>query len=125
MGYDAFRDAFVEKMSALKAGDPTSDDSDIGPMAREDLRDNLHDQVEQSVMNCATVLCGGEKPTGDGYFYPATVLADVAPGQPAYDDELFGPVASLIRAKDDKDAMRIANDSRYGLGGGILSQDTE
>ncbi|WP_281967135.1 NAD-dependent succinate-semialdehyde dehydrogenase [Roseovarius nanhaiticus] len=123
--YDAFRDAFVEKMSALKAGDPTSDDSDIGPMAREDLRDDLHDQVEQSVKNGATVLCGGEKPTGDGYFYPATVLADVAPGQPAYDDELFGPVASLIRAKDDKDAMRIANDSRYGLGGGILSQDTE
>merc|ERR1711974_3384 len=85
--YDAFRDAFVEKMSALKAGDPTSDDSDIGPMAREDLRDDLHDQVEQSVKNGATVLCGGEKPTGDGYFYPATVLADVAPGQPAYDEK--------------------------------------
>jgi succinate-semialdehyde dehydrogenase/glutarate-semialdehyde dehydrogenase len=123
--YDAFRDAFVQRMKGLKSGDPTKDDSDIGPMAREDLRDGLHEQVEQSVAKGATILCGGEKPDGDGYFYPATVLANVAPGQPAYDDELFGPVASLIRAKDDKDAMRIANDSRYGLGGGIISADTE
>ncbi|MFX0542294.1 NAD-dependent succinate-semialdehyde dehydrogenase [Roseovarius sp. S4756] len=123
--YDAFRDACAERMKALKAGDPTDDASDIGPMAREDLRDDLHEQVEKSVANGATVLCGGQKPEGKGYFYPATVLADVKPGQPAYDDELFGPVASLLRAKDDKDAMRIANDSRYGLGGGILSQDTE
>jgi succinate-semialdehyde dehydrogenase/glutarate-semialdehyde dehydrogenase len=123
--YDDFRDAFVERMSALKVGDPTDDASDIGPMAREDLRDDLHAQVEKSVENGATILCGGKKPSGAGYYYPATVLADVAPGQPAYDDELFGPVASLIRAKDDKDAMRIANDSRYGLGGGIISADTE
>ncbi|MFX0545428.1 NAD-dependent succinate-semialdehyde dehydrogenase [Roseovarius sp. S1116L3] len=123
--YEAFRDAFVDRMKALKSGDPTDDASDIGPMAREDLRDDLHEQVEKSVANGATVLCGGQKPEGKGYFYPATVLADVKPGQPAYDDELFGPVASLIRARDDKDAMRIANDSRYGLGGGILSQNTE
>jgi len=123
--YNDFRDAFVERMSALKAGDPTDDASDIGPMAREDLRDDLHAQVEKSVENGATILSGGKKPSGAGYYYPATVLADVAPGQPAYDDELFGPVASLIRAKDDKDAMRIANDSRYGLGGGIISADTE
>ncbi len=123
--YDDFREAFVERMAALKAGDPTGDDADIGPMAREDLRDALHDQVNDSVKNGATILCGGKLPGGAGYYYPATVLGDVAPGQPAYDGELFGPVASLIRAKDDKDAMRIANDSRYGLGGGILSQDTE
>ncbi|MEX1233691.1 MAG: NAD-dependent succinate-semialdehyde dehydrogenase [Roseovarius sp.] len=123
--YDDFREAFVERMAALKAGDPTGDDADIGPMAREDLRDDLHDQVNDSVKNGATILCGGKLPDGAGYYYPATVLGDVAPGQPAYDGELFGPVASLIRAKDDKDAMRIANDSRYGLGGGILSQDTE
>ncbi|WP_113911618.1 NAD-dependent succinate-semialdehyde dehydrogenase [Roseovarius dicentrarchi] len=123
--YDAFRAAFVKRMKAIKAGDPTKDSSDIGPMARKDLRDGLHDQVEKSVANGATVLCGGEIPEGDGYYYPATVLADVAPGQPAYEDELFGPVASLIHARDDKDAMRIANDSRFGLGGGILSQNTE
>ncbi|MGA9588623.1 MAG: NAD-dependent succinate-semialdehyde dehydrogenase [Salegentibacter sp.] len=121
--YDKFKEAFVEQMSNIKAGDPTSEESDIGPMAREDLRDQIHEQVEQSVKKGANILCGGKKPEGDGFYYPATVLADLEPGMPAYDDELFGPVASLIRAKDDKDAMRIANDSRFGLGGGIFSKD--
>ena len=123
--YDAFKEAFVEAMANLKAGDPMGDEADIGPMARKDLREELHEQVQESVRKGATILCGGEMPEGDGFFYPATVLADVAPGQPAYDDELFGPVASLIRAKDAEDAMRIANDSRYGLGGGIFSSDAE
>jgi succinate-semialdehyde dehydrogenase/glutarate-semialdehyde dehydrogenase len=123
--YEAFRDRFVEKMKALKVGDPTQSDTDVGPMARVDLRDDLHDQVEESVRKGATILCGGKKPEGKGAFYPVTVLDNVTPGQPAYDDELFGPVASLIRAKDDEDAMRIANDSRYGLGGGIISKDVK
>lgn len=123
--YDEFKEAFVEKMKNLKAGDPTSDDSDLGPMAREDLREELHEQVEDSVKKGAAVLCGGKIPDGDGFYYPATVLANVKPGQPAYDDELFGPVASLIKAKDDEDAMRIANDSRFGLGGGIFSEDVD
>lgn len=123
--YDDFKEAFVEKMKNLKAGNPTSDDSDLGPMAREDLREELHKQVEDSVKKGAAVLCGGNIPEGDGYYYPATVLANVKPGQPAYDDELFGPVASLIKAKDDEDAMRIANDSRFGLGGGIFSEDVD
>jgi succinate-semialdehyde dehydrogenase/glutarate-semialdehyde dehydrogenase len=94
-------------------------------MAREDLRAQLHDQVEKSVAQGAKILCGGEMPDGAGFFYPATVLEDVTPGQPAYEDELFGPVAALIRAKDADDAMRIANDSRFGLGGGIFSNDVE
>ena len=123
--YDQFRDAYVEKMKALKAGDPTDDNSDIGPLARKDLRDDLHEQVEKSVAKGAKVLCGGKLPDGKGWFYPATVLDDVKPGQPAYDDELFGPVSSLIRAKDDEDAMRLANDSRFGLGGGIISKDVD
>lgn len=123
--YDKFKDAFVKQMSEIKAGDPTKDDSDIGPMAREDLRDELHEQVEESVKKGAKILCGGKKPEGKGFFYPATVLGDLKPGMPAYDDELFGPVASLIKAKDDEDAMRIANDSRFGLGGGIFSKDEE
>ncbi|PKD16625.1 succinate-semialdehyde dehydrogenase [Salegentibacter salinarum] len=123
--YDEFKEAFVEKMKNIKAGDPTSDDSDLGPMAREDLREELHEQVEDSVKKGAAVLCGGNIPDGDGFYYPATVLANVKPGQPAYDDELFGPVASLIKAKDDEDAMRIANDSRFGLGGGIFSEDVD
>ncbi len=123
--YDEFKEAFVEKMKNIKAGDPTNENNDLGPMAREDLREELHEQVEDSVKKGAAVLCGGNIPEGDGYYYPATVLANVKPGQPAYDDELFGPVASLIKAKDDEDAMRIANDSRFGLGGGIFSEDVE
>ncbi|MBA82360.1 MULTISPECIES: NAD-dependent succinate-semialdehyde dehydrogenase [unclassified Leeuwenhoekiella] len=123
--YDEFKEKFVAGMSALKAGDPTDDSNDMGPMARKDLREQLHDQVKESVKNGAEILCGGELPEGDGYFYPATILGNVKPGQPAYDDELFGPVASLIKAKDNEDAMRIANDSRFGLGGGIFSKDED
>ncbi|CAN0366797.1 unnamed protein product [Ectocarpus sp. 12 AP-2014] len=123
--YETFKQRYVERMQALKAGEPTNEDSDLGPMARVDLRDGLHDQVEKSVRKGAKILCGGEKPSGKGAFYPVTVLDNVTPGQPAYDDELFGPVAALIRAKDDEDAMRIANDSRYGLGGGIISKDVK
>ncbi|WP_298529210.1 NAD-dependent succinate-semialdehyde dehydrogenase [uncultured Christiangramia sp.] len=121
--YDKFRDAFVEHMKNIKFGDPTSEDSDLGPMARKDLREELHEQVEESVKKGAKILCGGKLPEGDGFYYPATVLENLKPGQPAYDDELFGPVASLIKAKDTDDAMRIANDSRFGLGGGIFSKD--
>lgn len=123
--YDQFRDAFVKAMKDVKMGDPLNNEGDIGPMAREDLRDDLHEQVEKSVKNGARILCGGEKPSDAGWWYPATVLDEVKPGQPAYDDELFGPVAALIRAKDADDAMRIANDSRFGLGGGIFTGDND
>jgi succinate-semialdehyde dehydrogenase/glutarate-semialdehyde dehydrogenase len=123
--YDSFRDTFVEAMAALKTGDPMSDSADMGPMARKDLRDDLHAQVQQSIAKGATCLTGGEIPEGTGCFYPATVLENVLPGQAAYDDELFGPVAALIRAEDADDAMRIANDSRFGLGGGILTTDID
>ena len=122
--YDVFVERFTEKMKAIATGAPTNENTRLGPMARTDLRDTLAEQVEESVAKGARVLCGGEVPAGKGAYYPATVLVDVQPGQPAYDDELFGPVASIIRAKDDEDAMRIANDSRYGLGGGIFSKDT-
>ncbi|MFB0613642.1 NAD-dependent succinate-semialdehyde dehydrogenase [Aurantiacibacter poecillastricola] len=123
--YDAFLEKFVARFEAVKTGDPTSDDTDLGPMARADLRETVHEQVTKSVQNGATIACGGEIPDGDGAFYPATVLTNVKPGQPAYDDEIFGPVASVIKAKDDEDAMRLANDSRYGLGGGIISKDED
>ncbi len=121
--YNEFRDAFVAQMKNLKTGDPMAKDTKIGPMAREDLREKLHKQVEKSVKKGARILCGGEMPQGKGYFYPATVLENVKPGQPAYDDELFGPVASLIKAENEAEAMRIANDSVYGLGGGIFSKN--
>ena len=123
--YDEFRKRIVEKFEGTKSGDPMDDSSDIGPLARKDLQEKLHEQVEDSVRKGATIAVGGELPEGKGSFYPATILENVEKGQPAYDDELFGPVASLIRAKDDDDAMRIANDSRYGLGGAIFSKDEE
>lgn len=121
--YEAFKDAYVKAMSNLSMGDPMKDNVDLGPMARKDLRDDLHKQVENSVKAGAILLCGGEVPDRKGYFYPATVLENVLPGQPAYEDELFGPVASLIKADNAKDALRIANNSRFGLGGGIITQD--
>lgn len=123
--YDAFVEAYVKQMEGIELGDPTEDDTKLGPMSRSELRDELHEQVEESVKAGAKIQTGGSIPDRKGAWYPATVLTDVAPGQPAYDDELFGPVASIIRAKDDRDAMRIANDSRYGLGGGIFSKDVE
>ncbi len=123
--YDAFRDAYVEAMGAVEMGDPTQESCDLGPMSREQLRDELHEQVVASIEKGAKAAVGGQKPDRAGAWYPATVLENVEPGQPAYDDELFGPVAALIRARDDDDAKRIANDSRYGLGGGIFSRDVE
>lgn len=123
--YDEFRDAFVEQFRGMTMGDPMDQDTDLGPMAREDLRDELHEQVLASVEAGATITLGGEVPDRAGWYYPATVLEDVAPGQPAYDDELFGPVASFIRVADEQEAIRVANDSRYGLGGGIFSADEE
>lgn len=121
--YAQFKKAFVQAMGELTMGDPQHEDTDLGPMARGDLRDKLHQQVTESIAAGANCLLGGEIPSRKGYFYPATVLDNVKPGSPAYDDELFGPVASLIHAVDDQDAMRIANESRYGLGGGIFSKD--
>lgn len=123
--YEDFKKAFVKAMSAIKVGNPMDDEIDMGPMARKDLRETLHEQVEESVQKGAEILCGGKMIEGDGFYYPVTVLGNVKARQPAYDDELFGPVASLIKAKDEKDAMRIANDSRFGLGGGIFSKDEE
>ncbi|CAM3973111.1 NAD-dependent succinate-semialdehyde dehydrogenase [Psychrobacter arenosus] len=123
--YDEFRDRLVKEFAKYELGDPMLETSKIGPMAREDLRTKLHEQVEESVKKGATIRLGGEIPAGKGAYYPATILEDVKPGQPAYEDELFGPVASLIRAKDQDDALRLANDSRYGLGGAIFSKDED
>jgi succinate-semialdehyde dehydrogenase/glutarate-semialdehyde dehydrogenase len=123
--YDAFKEKFVAAMKNVSYGDPTDPDTKMGPLAREDLREKLHDQVTESVEKGAVCLVGGEMPDGKGYFYPASVLENIKPGMPAYDDELFGPVAGLFKAKDEDDAIRIANDHRYGLGGGVLSADED
>lgn len=123
--YDAFVEAFVAQMKDIAMGDPTDENSQLGPLSSRDQLDTVRNQVEESVAKGAKVLCGGEAPERTGAYYPATVLADLAPGMPAYDDEIFGPVASVIRARDDEDAMRLANESRYGLGGGIFSKDED
>ena len=123
--YDAFVSAFTDQMKQIKLGDPTDEATDLGPLSSEEQFDTVKSQVDESIAKGAKALCGGTAPDRTGAYYPATVLVDVAPGMPAYDDEIFGPVAAVIRAKDDEDAMRIANDSRYGLGGGIFSKDEE
>ena len=123
--YDAFVSAYVEQMKAIEMGDPMDKDTKLGPLSSPEQFETVRDQVKESVEKGADLLCGGEVPDRTGTYYPATVLGNVTPGMPAYDDEIFGPVAAVIRAKDDEDAMRIANDSRYGLGGGIFSADED
>ena len=123
--YDAFVTAFVAQMKDITMGDPTDDGSQLGPLSSQEQFDTVKEQVDDSVAKGAKILCGGEAPDRTGAYYPATVLADLTPGMPAYDDEIFGPVASIIRASDDADAMRIANESRYGLGGGIFCKDED
>jgi succinate-semialdehyde dehydrogenase/glutarate-semialdehyde dehydrogenase len=118
-----FEQRMVVQMKAAKFGDPFDKENKIGPLARMDLRDLLHEQVLKSIEKGAKLLCGGYIPEGPGAFYPPTVLTNVKKGMPAYDEELFGPVASIIEAKDEKDAIRIANDSIYGLGAGIFSRN--
>lgn len=120
---EAFERRFVEAMRAKRMGDPMAEGVDLGPQARRDLRDELHAQVAESVRRGARVLLGGEVPAGPGAFYPPTVLTDVRPGMPAYDEELFGPVASVIEAADEADAIRIANDTPFGLGAAVFSRD--
>ena len=120
---DKFTELFVEKMRAKVVGDPFAAGVDLGPLARRDLRDDLHRQVDRSIKLGARALLGGTVPNGPGAFYPPTVLADVGPGMPAYEEELFGPVAAIIRASDEADAVRIANDSVFGLGAAVFTKD--
>ena len=124
---ESVHDAFVEKLDArlrkAVVGDPRDPDTDVGPMARADLRDALHDQVERAVDGGAVLRFGGEIPDRPGAWYPVTLLTEVPPGSVAGREELFGPVASVLRAKDEADAIRIANDSDYGLGACVFTED--
>ncbi|SKB38067.1 NAD-dependent succinate-semialdehyde dehydrogenase [Daejeonella lutea] len=122
---DQFTDLFVRKMASKIMGDPADEKTDIGPQARTDLRDQLHEQVKASISKGAICLLGGFIPEGNNAFYPPTVLTNVAKGMPAYDEELFGPVAAIISAKNENQAIQIANDSIYGLGAAIFSRNIE
>ncbi len=120
---DEFLERLVAKARALTVGDPQGEHTMIGPLAREDLRETLQLQVDDAVAHGAHTLTGGSPLPGAGYFYPPTVLWDVRPGMRAYREELFGPVASVIRARDENDALRIADDTPYGLGASVFSRD--
>ena len=122
---EQFTEKFVSLMRSKKMGDPLADAIDLGPLARHDLRDGLHQQVLHSLQRGAKLLLGGQIPEGPGAFYPPTVLTDVAPRMPAYDEELFGPVAAIIPAREAYDAIRIANDTNFGLGAAIFTRNLE
>ena len=120
-----FTRLFKEKMAAKKMGDPMDKNIDLGPQARTDLRDDLHDQVKKSIKAGAKCILGGAIPKGKSAFYPATILTGVKKGMPAYEEELFGPVAAIISAKNEAEAIKIANDSVFGLGSAVFTKDLE
>jgi succinate-semialdehyde dehydrogenase/glutarate-semialdehyde dehydrogenase len=121
---DDFVARFAEAVAALQPGDPADENTTLAPMARTDLRDELHAQVQFSIDAGAVRVIGGEPLAGPGAFYAATILDHVVPGMVAYEQELFGPVAAVIRVADEAAALATANDSRFGLGGSVWTQDT-
>ena len=122
---DAFTERLIEEVEALRIGDPQDSRTDIGPMARADLRDDVHDQVERAIGEGAVAATGGHTLEREGLYYAPTVLTDVEPGTVAFEEEIFGPVASVVVAEDADHALRLANDTRFGLGGSIFTEDRE
>jgi succinate-semialdehyde dehydrogenase/glutarate-semialdehyde dehydrogenase len=120
---DEFEQRFVESMAALKVGDPMSEETDMGPLAMPQILEDVDSQVRKSVDAGAKVLTGGKPVDGPGNYYPPTVLADIPEDSPAYSEEIFGPVASLFRARNIDDAIRIANDTSFGLGSSAWTSD--
>ncbi len=120
---EKFENLFVKMMNNAKMGDPMSEDTEVGPLARSDLRNKLHEQVKRSVSMGAICILGGHIPERKGFFYPPTVLTEVKKGMPAYEEELFGPVAAIIPVEDEKEAIKVANDSVFGLGAAIFTKN--
>jgi len=123
--YKGFEELYIQKMKEKKIGDPFDETVEVGPQARTDLRDELHEQVLKSISKGAKAVLGGKIPEGKGAFYYPTVLSNVSPGMPAYEEELFGPVASLIKAKNEDEAVKIANHTSFGLGAAVFTSDAE
>jgi len=122
---EEFERALVREMSARKVGDPMDPATQVGPLARADLRETLAGQVSGSLEAGARCLLGGTVPGGPGFYYPPTVLTDVRRGMPAFDEEVFGPVAAVVPVEDEREAIRCANDSPFGLGAAVFTRDVE
>jgi succinate-semialdehyde dehydrogenase/glutarate-semialdehyde dehydrogenase len=118
---DRFIQLLTAKVAALRVGDPTAGDTQVGPMARADLREAIHRQFEQSIDQGAELVIGGRAVDGPGYYYQPTVLDRVRPGMPVFAEETFGPIAAVVRARDDEHAVALANDTEYGLGAAVWS----
>ena len=123
--YDAFVKVFKEKLKDYKPGNPLDEKVNLAPLARESIRSQFHEQVMQSIEKGAQCIVGGAYYRREGFYYQPTILSEVKPGMPAYDEELFGPVASMIKTKHEQEAIFMANDTPYGLGGGIFFKDVE
>ena len=123
--FEQFEHLLLQRMQSAVMGDPFDPAVEVGPLARHDLREQLHSQVTRSVAEGARLLCGGTIPEGKGFFYPPTVLSGVHKWMEVYSEETFGPVATLIEAKDDNEAILIANDTPYGLGSAVFSGNTD
>ncbi|TDZ82974.1 Succinate-semialdehyde dehydrogenase [NADP(+)] 1 [Mycobacteroides salmoniphilum] len=121
--YDDFLSRFVEKMAALRVGDPTDSATEVGPLATEQGRDEVDKQVQQAVAAGATVRCGGVRPDGPGWYYPPTVITDITKDMPIFGEEVFGPVASVYRATDIEEALEIANATSFGLGANAWTRE--
>jgi succinate-semialdehyde dehydrogenase/glutarate-semialdehyde dehydrogenase len=122
---DVFLEAFRANAAALKTGDPRAEGTTLGPLARLDLRDKLHGQVQDAIERGAKPLLGCQKPSGKGAFYPASILDGVRPGMRVWSEEVFGPVASVIRVKDEEEALEVANITTFGLGGSVWTKDAK
>jgi len=123
--YEEWLEKFVSAMGRVRMGDPLDDETGLGPLARVDLRDDLHRQVEASVEAGATLVLGGTIPDMPGAFYPPTVLTGVKPGMPAYQEELFGPVAVVLKVSSEEAAIAIANNTPFGLGAAVFTGNLE
>ncbi len=123
--YDEFLEAFTGKISEKKVGDPMDKSTDVGPLARKDILDNLQRQVDESVSQGAKTAFGGERFQSKGNFFKPAILTDIKKGMPVYDEETFGPVSAVIKARDAEEAIRIANDTRFGLGASLWTENIE
>jgi succinate-semialdehyde dehydrogenase/glutarate-semialdehyde dehydrogenase len=121
--FDAFAEKFAANMAALKVGDPMDGGTDVGPLASSHGRDEVDAQVQDAVQNGATILCGGEKPAGDGWYYPPTVVTDLTPRMRMWSEEVFGPVAGLYRVSSYEEAIEVANGTKFGLGSNAWTTD--